>query len=413
MSLIQAFLIDNFNFKEVTKIMLHVCTDQGASCTRYSANNSKVYKNPNNFITVEPDEDIRYIPHSDEFVDNMDLTITKDGDSDFFPKRILGGTLADRYSSSSVKPSMLSSKSKQPVNYYSIISSVVDSILLKEGSLNGENPVEVACYICLPPVEITGNNENEDYVKAQLKGKYTVKLNKMDKEITFNIREVSIYPESVMAVVAFLFNQDATQRTEMAKYNKGNVLSFDIGASTSDLVIINDRKFVEHSGYTCKLGGNIIDDLLRNEIRRKLGVEVSNDDIAEAVRTGRLAYGSSYKDVSEELKKCKKQFAKMLFEKIQNYFATNGMGLQSIKAIFMSGGGSMPSSYIDESGKEIVTSPSVGEYIDEEIKKVCDSIDMVLSPSVNPRECNIVGLILSMNVQRKQSQIQSNKSKKE
>ena len=153
-----------------------------------------------------------------------------------------------------------------------------------------------------------------------------------------------------------------SQRTEMAKYNKGNVLSFDIGASTSDLVIINDRKFVEHSGYTCKLGGNIIDDLLRNEIRRKLGVEVSNDDIAEAVRTGRLAYGNSYKDVSEELKKCKKQFAKMLFEKIQNYFATNGMGLQSIKAIFMSGGGSMPSSYIDESGKEIVTSPSVGEY---------------------------------------------------
>ena len=257
--------------------------------------------------------------------------------------------------------------------------------------------------MCLPPVEITGNNENEDYVKSQLAGKYTVRLNKMDREIEFNIKEVNVYAESVLAVVAFLFNQDATQRTEMAKYNKGYILGFDLGASTADLVLIKDRRFIEHSGYTCKLGGNIIDDLMRSEIRRKFGTEVSNDDIIEAVRTGRLAYGSSYKDVSAELQKCKKQYASMLFEKVETYFASNNIGLQSIKAVFMSGGGSMQSSYLDESGKEIITSPSVGEYIDEMLKKVCDSVDMVLSPSVNPRECNIVGLILSMNAQRKRN----------
>ena len=383
--------------------MLHICTDQGASSTRFSVNNSKVYKNPNNFIEVDIESDIRNTPYTQEFVDNMDLTISKDGESDFFPVRILGGTLAERYSSSSAKPSMLSSKSRQPVNYYSVISSVVNSILLSEDAEDCKSPVDVTCYMCLPPVEITGNNENEDYVKSQLAGKYTVRLNKMGREIEFNIKEVNVYAESVLAVVAFLFNQDATQRTEMAKYNKGYILGFDIGASTADLVLIKDRRFIEHSGYTCKLGGNIIDDLMRSEIRRKFGTEVSNDDIIEAVRTGRLAYGSSYKDVSAELQKCKKQYASMLFEKVETYFASNNIGLQSIKAVFMSGGGSMQSSYMDESGKEVVTSPSVGEYIDEMLKKVCDSVDMVLSPSVNPRECNIVGLILSMNAQRKRN----------
>ena len=383
--------------------MLHICTDQGASSTRFSVNNSKVYKNPNNFIEVDIESDIRNTPYTQEFVDNMDLTISKDGESDFFPVRILGGTLAERYSSSSAKPSMLSSKSRQPVNYYSVISSVVNSILLSEDAEDCKSPVDFTCYMCLPPVEITGNNENEDYVKSQLAGKYTVRLNKMDREIEFNIKEVNVYAESVLAVVAFLFNQDATQRTEMAKYNKGYILGFDLGASTADLVLIKDRRFIEHSGYTCKLGGNIIDDLMRSEIRRKFGTEVSNDDIIEAVRTGRLAYGSSYKDVSAELQKCKKQYASMLFEKVETYFASNNIGLQSIKAVFMSGGGSMQSSYLDESGKEVVTSPSVGEYIDEMLKKVCDSVDMVLSPSVNPRECNIVGLILSMNAQRKRN----------
>ena len=383
--------------------MLYVCTDQGASSTRFSVNNSKVYKNPNNFIGVGIDDDIRHSPYSSDFVDNMDLTISKDGDSDFFPKRVLGGTLAERYSSSSAKPSMLSNKSRQPVNYYSIISSVVNSIMISEDAEDIKEPVDVACYMCLPPVEVTSNNDNEDYVKNQLIGSYRVKLNKMDREIEFNIKEVNVYAESVLAVVAFLFNQDATQRTEMAKYNKGYILGFDLGASTADLVLIKDRRFIEHSGYTCKLGGNIIDDLMRSEIRRKFGTEVSNDDIREAVRTGRLPYGSSYKDVSEELKRCKKQYAGMLFEKIETYFATNNLGLQSIKAVFISGGGSMQSSYIDENSKEVVTSPSVGEYIDEKIKEVCDSIDMVLSPSVNPRECNIVGLILSMNAQRKKN----------
>lgn len=383
--------------------MLHICTDQGASSTRFSVNNSKVYKNPNNFIEVDIESDIRNTPYTQEFVDNMDLTISKDGESDFFPVRILGGTLAERYSSSSAKPSMLSSKSRQPVNYYSVISSVVNSILLSEDAEDCKSPVDVTCYMCLPPVEITGNNENEDYVKSQLAGKYTVRLNKMGREIEFNIKEVNVYAESVLAVVAFLFNQDATQRTEMAKYNKGYILGFDLGASTADLVLIKDRRFIEHSGYTCKLGGNIIDDLMRSEIRRKFGTEVSNDDIIEAVRTGRLAYGSSYKDVSAELQKCKKQYASMLFEKVETYFASNNIGLQSIKAVFMSGGGSMQSSYMDESGKEVITSPSVGEYIDEMLKKVCDSVDMVLSPSVNPRECNIVGLILSMNAQRKRN----------
>lgn len=376
--------------------MIHLCTDQGASSTRFSFNNSKVYENPNTFNVVDESADIRLVPSSSDFVDNIDLTITKDGESDFFPVRILGGSLAFRYSSASIKPSMLDNKSKQAVNYYSIITAIASSM-----TMSGESYTDINCYICLPPVEITGNNENEDYVTSQLKGEYVVKLNKLNKEIKFNIKDVYIFPESVMAVTAFLFNTDGTQRVDMAKYNNGYILSFDLGASTADLALIKDRKFVEHTGHTYKLGGNIIDEFMRNEIRRKFGNEVTSDDIKEVVRTGKLPYGSTYKDMSAELKKSKQEFAKMLFERMETYFSAVGVSLQSIKAVFISGGGSMSSSYLDDNGNVVVTSPSVSEYIKDIMNSVCDSVDMVSAPIENPRECNIVGTILHMNMIKK------------
>lgn len=381
--------------------MLHLCTDQGASSTRFSFNNSKVYENPNSFTTVGIDDDIRLVPNSNEFVDCIDLTIEKEGDSDYFPVRVLGGTLAERYSSSSVRPSMLKSKSKQAVNYYSIITAIASAM-----NMNGDTETDVSCYICLPPVEIAGNNANEDYVKAQLNGTYLVKQRRMNdvvKEWKFTVDSTRIFPESVMAFMAFMFNPDGTQRVEMAKYNKGYVLSFDLGASTLDLALIKDRKFVDHTGFTYKLGGNIVDDMMRKVIRMNYGTEVTKEDIEEVVRTGRLPYGSTYKDMSEELKKCKRDFAKMLFEHMETYFSTVNVSLQSIKAIFISGGGSMPSYYLDENGKEVVTTPSVSEYIEEILKGVCDAVDMVTSPVENPRECNIIGTVLNMNVLKKLS----------
>ena len=63
----------------------------------------------------------------------------------------------------------------------------------------------------------------------------------------------------------------------------------------------------------------------------------------------------------------------------------------------------MPSSYLDENGKEVVTTPSVSEYIEEILKGVCDAVDMVTSPVENPRECNIIGTVLNMNVLKKLS----------
>lgn len=373
--------------------MSFICTDQGASNTRFVVNGGKVCVNPNNAVKVEMDADIRLIPNTTDILDNLDVSIVKtEGVSDYFPMRVLMGSLAERYSSSNIRPSMMMNKAKQPINYISII------VACAVGQIQNNINDAIKLFINLPPVEI---GVNEDYVKEQLLGKYEVTFNKMDVKTELNIDFVKVCPESVMAVFAFFFKSDGTPRVESAKYSRGYVLGIDIGASTSDLVLVKDRKFVDRTGYTYKIGGNVITDIMRSKVRSIYGSELTDDDANIVITEGRLPYGSKYKDMSKELIEAKREFADLLYEKMSSYFGTVDIALPSIKAIFVSGGGSMKSRYYDEDEtKEIVTSESVSYYLTEKLKGICDGIDIMEFPGDNPRMTNIIGTALTANIMK-------------
>lgn len=373
--------------------MSFICTDQGASNTRFIVNNGKVCVNPNNAVIVDLDADIRLIPNSSDILDNLDVTIIKtEGESEYFPVRVLMGSMAERHSSSNIRPSMMLNKAKQQINYISIL------VACAVGQIQNNVSDPVKLFINLPPIEI---RENEDYVKEQLLGKYTVTFNKSNEKTDVNIEFVKVCPESVMAVFAFFFKSDGSPRIESAKYSRGYVLGIDIGASTSDLVLVKDRKFVDRTGYTYKIGGNVITDIMRSKVRSIYGSELTDDDANTVITEGRLPYGSKYKDMSKELVEAKKEFADLLYEKMNSYFGTVDISLPSIKAIFVSGGGSMKSRYYDdEQTKEVITSESVSYYLTEKLKGICDGIDIMEFPGDNPRMTNIIGTALTANVMK-------------
>ena len=124
--------------------------------------------------------------------------------------------------------------------------------------------------------------------------------------------------------------------------------------------------------------------------------ELTDEDAEVVITEGRLPYGSKYKDMSKELIEAKKEFAEMLAQDIDSYFGTVGVPLMSIKAIFVSGGGSMKSSYFDiDNNTEVVTSEPVSTYLTEVLRNICDGIDVVGYPDENPRMANIIGTMLS------------------
>lgn len=365
--------------------------DVGASSTRFCSDNGSIMILPNNMVVVDEDARIDLEPYGDVVESALDVKIKKEEESDFFPVRALIGQMANRYSPNNIRPSVMSNKHTQKVNYISIITAVAVN-KLKTGI-----DEDIDLYVALPPNEV---NTAKDYVAEQLKGTYEVTLDKFNGEVVkFNIKSVKCFAESYMAIMAYFFNMNGTIREEAQEYAVGNVLSLDVGASTSDLAIVKDRKYLEKTGQTYKIGGNIIKDLIADYVREEFGYDIQDDVLEMAISEGRLPMGNKYVNIGKQLECAKREFASQVVNQMQNYFRKVGIALQSVRVIVVSGGGSMKSEYTDEKGVTIVTSEPASYYITEALRDICDGIDVVTF-SENPRMANTIGLFIRANIDK-------------
>lgn len=368
--------------------MEFVALDLGASSTRYISNNGKVGILPNNMQFIQLDTRVDLEPYNDEIEGALDVTIECDKESEFFPVRVLVGSMAARYSPTNVRPSVMTNKYVQKINY---VSAVLASAVCKEKNVLGD---ELIIYVGLPPVEV---NIARDIIRNNLVGHYKVTFNKLDKQVEFDIVDVGCFEESFMAILSYFFDVNGKLREQAKKYNYGNVLSLDIGASTTDLVVVSDMKYLERSGQTYKTGGNVAREFLRDDLRALYGYDVP-DEIADiAMAEGRIQMGNSYEDISSLVESAKQRFAAQVVEQMHGYFRKVNIPIQTIRAIIASGGGSMRSEYVAEDGSVVETSQPMSYYITQELNKVCPGVEV--EPHVlDARLANIYGLLIRANI---------------
>lgn len=368
--------------------MEFVALDLGASSTRYISNNGKVGILPNNMQFIQLDTRVDLEPYNDEIEGALDVTIECDKESEFFPVRVLVGSMAARYSPTNVRPSVMTNKYVQKINY---VSAVLASAVCKEKNVLGD---ELIIYVGLPPVEV---NIARDIIRNNLVGHYKVTFNKLDKQVEFDIVDVGCFEESFMAILSYFFDVNGKLREQAKKYSYGNVLSLDIGASTTDLVVVSDMKYLERSGQTYKTGGNVAREFLRDDLRALYGYDVP-DEIADiAMAEGRIQMGNSYEDISSLVESAKQRFAAQVVEQMHGYFRKVNIPIQTIRAIIVSGGGSMRSEYVAEDGSVVETSQPMSYYITQELNKVCPGVEV--EPHVlDARLANIYGLFIRANI---------------
>jgi len=63
----------------------------------------------------------------------------------------------------------------------------------------------------------------------------------------------------------------------------GNVLSLDIGASTTDLTVIQNGRYLERSGRTYRTGGNVVRDYLITAISKEYDFDLNLSDAEKTV----------------------------------------------------------------------------------------------------------------------------------
>jgi hypothetical protein len=365
-----------------------VCVDCGASSTRYTSSTGTIDAIPNNMVILNSGADVELESYDSDLEDLLDVTIETDNKNTYFPCRVLIGMLAERYSKNNIRPSVMTNKTDQPTTYISI---VVATALkkAKEGLTD-----DINLYITLPPVEAK-------YVKQKaidnLVGNYTVKFNQSNKEVKFQITSVSIFPESYMSLMSFFFTMSGGLRDEAKSYRDGIVLSLDIGASTTDLAVAKDKKFLDKTGHTIKAGGNITRANFQEYVKGVYGFDVSIANSEKAIAEGRIQIGNKYEMCGEAVNTAKAILASTVVNELQTYFTSIGIPLQEVKAVCVSGGGSLAGQYVDEQGETIQTSRPVSEFIMDELHKICPSVD-VIPYGDESRLANIKGLYIRANV---------------
>lgn len=370
---------------------MFVAVDLGASSTRYASNSGKIRVVPNNMEFLDTDE-IVDMELNDASIENaLELIVYHEGgDEDFnkgaYPKKLLVGELAQRYNSPNRRPNNMMAKNKQPINYYSGVIAVALSKMYTP-----ENTEPVDLYLAFPPIEC--EKEVKDDVANKFKGHYSVEFPKLGKTVEFDVENVYVYEESFMAVLSFFFDMNGSIRKSSQQWLNGNILSLDIGDSTTDFVLVQNGKYINRSGQSYRIGGNYVTNRVITAVNREYGYQIPLEDARQVVATGRIQVGNGYADASKIVEKAKRDFAGQLRGHIEAYFGQMNMPLAYIRAIVVSGGGSMPGQYVDSDGMSHPTTAPMSEFITDELKTACPGVE-VLSYGENPRMANTSGLFI-------------------
>lgn len=372
-----------------------VAVDIGASDTRFATQNKAVYHIPNNMTFVPFDANIEMDTQDRDIERNLDISISRspvsedvkniiENGEEFYPMHVLIGEVSDRYDSVDIRPNSDSGKIKQRCNHASCITAVA---LSKLRNPNMGNNIDL--FIALPPSEIKGF---KNAIKKYMIGHYTVVFNRMtdpiQRVVEFDIENVYCFEESRMAMISYI----SSNTDKMANFANTVMLSIDIGASTTDFVIFKNRVYMDKSGLTVAIGCNTLKEKLVQIMRTK-GISVSGDSVDMMVREGRFQDGAKRVADPDTVSEAKRQVADMIVNAFGSHLTLCGLTPRDVAYIIVSGGGSMQSGYIDDSGEFKSTSGPMSEYITEHMKRLSPNSE-VIPISDEPRLANIKGLVM-------------------
>ena len=305
--------------------MSFVAVDIGASGTRFVSDQGKISAINNNMVFLQVGDEVDLEPYDNNIENALEVDIIKEEESEYFPVKALIGQMAERYSSNNERPSVMKNKHTQAINYISAITAVALS------KIRFDLGEDIELYLALPPIEA---RTAKKHINNVLNGRYTVTFPKYNGGLTveFNITSVSSFEESFMAMVSYFFEMNGLPRASSKKYMSGNILSLDIGASTTDLAIVKDGRYLDKSGQTYKTGGNIARDYLIDSIRAKYGFDIPVEDAETTMAEGRIQLGNTYEDVSDLVDEAKHNFARSVVNQMQGYFRQVDIPIQIIRA---------------------------------------------------------------------------------
>lgn len=244
-----------------------------------------------------------------------------------------------------VRPTGLERKSMAETTYLGInraLYEVVDILMEKLGATLSElqNDYVFELRVAMPPNDVEDASLTLNQVYKGL-----VKLQSVFPvvyDITIQIRKVSVVNEGIMGYLASTTNYETLTKNKLENaIEDGTVLLFDIGAGTTEIMIVSKNILVDNSRQTLRIGCKNIVDILKHDLEKQYGFNIPLDIATLAAETGYLIIGRKREDIINSLNKAREQVAQQIVTSVLSYLASTNIPLINITDVLTIGGGSI------------------------------------------------------------------------
>lgn len=351
---------------------------------------ARIFRLPKNFAELD------YTP-DDSIVFKADATIGTENMSD---KLWTHGVYAEREHASKLsRPTASLDKFNSRYTALGIITTIYYAAkhIKEKGNIDLPldvviNSIEWDLTLLLPPEQA----QRQTHLKEDIKGIKEVTFMLPEMTVEININRVTIQQEGYTAYYGALFDRRTKQpyTTFKSKFPE-RTLILDIGAGTSDFMIVQGGKAIENSKKTVNLGGNNVVAQAHKIYGSEEDLRIPESQFENAVKTGFVQSGSKDIDVVGFINEAKFNVAETLIKEIRGYLTSTQIEPTSIQNMLVVGGASL-----EPENEDIDV---LGNILVDEFKKFAPDIDLIdiNAPSedfvfgkddlVTPRTVNLIG----------------------
>lgn len=252
----------------------------------------------------------------------------------------------------------------------------------------------------LPPGDVDdGKDKIESIIRSIKKVSATYPL----CNITINTEKVVVLPEGYCAYIGVVYDKGHIYRPDYKFLNDETVIIFDVGAGTTDCMLVKNGKLVQSSKHTVNKGGNNVFQIVKRELELQ-GLELEDADIQNGIIKGYVKDGSKQMSIVDIVNKAKSEVASIIIEDFIGYIERTDIKVRSIGYVLVCGGGSMNDSDCTEikplseglvnNFKELSPNASLIDIPTHVISKPSDDEDGAMKKveeKISPRDLNLIG----------------------
>ena len=165
----------------------------------------------------------------------------------------------------------------------------------------------------------------------------------MDYDVKIN--SVTVQHEGFCAYVGTVFNEDMTTRTEYKEWLEpdATVLVLDIGAGTTDYMIIEGAVPLGSTKNTEAIGGNNVSSKVNMYLKDNYELPLSEQKLQKAMQDGFIKDGKEKIAITQQISASQEIVARSIVNSCQQYLEANQVSPRTINGLLVCGGGAIKS----------------------------------------------------------------------